>query len=142
MDANTVELLKECNKGSKMAIASIEQLMGKIQSTDFAKLVKSYDKEHKEIEEETTKLLKECGESEAEPGVMVSTFSYLSTEMKTMVYDDKKIAKLLMDGCNMGIQSVSKYLNKYTEAEDDSVKVARKLVKLEEHFMESVKEYL
>ncbi|MBP3339982.1 MAG: hypothetical protein J6L69_11330 [Lachnospiraceae bacterium] len=142
MDANTIELLKECNKGSKMAIASIEQLLEKIQSTDFAKLVKEYDKEHKEIEAETTKLLKECGEEESEPGVMISTFSYLSTEIKTMVHDDKKIAKLLMDGCNMGIQSVSKYLNKYTESADDSVKVARKLIKIEQHFMESVKEYL
>lgn len=142
MDANTIELLKECNKGSKMAIASISQVLEKIQSTDFCKMVKAYNEEHKEIERESSALLKEYGEEESEPGIMVTAFSFISTEMKTMSDDDRKIAKILMDGCNMGIQSVSEYLNKYTEASTDVVKIARKLVKAEEHFMEQVKEYL
>lgn len=142
MDPNTIELLKECNKGSKMAIASISQVLEKINSTDFCKLVKEYGKEHKQIEEETSALLKEYNEQEPEPGKMAIAMSFITTEMKTMVDDDRKVAKILMDGCNMGIQSVSEYLNKYTEADKKVVQVARKLVKMEEHFMESVKEYL
>lgn len=142
MDANTIEILKECNKGSKMAIASISQVLQKINSTDFCKLVKGYNEKHKEIEMETAKLLKEYGKDEEEPSLMTSAFSYITTEMKTMVYDDRTIAKILMDGCNMGIQSVSEYLNKYTDASPESVEIARKLVNTEEHFMSSVKEYL
>lgn len=142
MDANTIELLKECNKGSKMAVASISQVLPKIHSTDFCKLVEEYNKEHKEIERETSAMLKECGEEESEPGIMATAMSFITTEVKTMADDDRKVAKILMDGCNMGIQSVSEYLNKYTEADKEVVKVARKLVKMEEHFMESVKEYL
>ena len=125
-----------------MAVASISQVLAKINSTDFCKLVDEYNKAHKEIERETSALLKEYGEQEAEPGIMATAMSFITTEVKTMDDDDRKIAKILMDGCNMGIQSVSEYLNKYTEASRDVVKVARKLVKLEEHFMEQVKEYL
>ena len=33
-----------------------------------------------------------------------------------MIHDDSsQIAKLLMDGCNMGIQSIGKFLNEYEE---------------------------
>lgn len=142
MDANTIELLKECNKGSKMAINNITQVLEKINSTDFATLVKGYNEEHKEIRDETSELLREYGKEEAEPGLMTSAFAYISTEFKTRDDDDKEIAKILMDGCNMGIQSVSEYLNKYTDASPESIRVARKLVKLEEKFMSDVKEYL
>ncbi len=142
MDPNSIELLKECNKGSKMAVASISQVLPKIHSTDFCKLVDEYNKEHKEIERETSALLAQYGEDEPEPGKMATAMSFITTEFKTMDDDDRKVAKILMDGCNMGIQSVSEYLNKYTEADKDVVKVARKLVKAEEHFMELVKEYL
>ena len=97
-----------------MAIASISQVLEKIQSTDFCKMVKAYGEEHKEIEKETSELLKKYNEKEPEPNVMATAFSFITTEMKTMTDDDKKVAKILMDGCNMGIQSVSEYLNKYT----------------------------
>ncbi len=142
MDANTVELLMECNKGTKMAISSISQLLEKINGTDFCKLVKAYYEKHKELQRQTAELLQEYGMKEAQILPVTAAFSYISTEMKTMVYDDKKIAGILMDGCNMGIKSVSEYLNKYTDADVRSVELARSLVRIEEHFMSDVKEYL
>lgn len=143
MNTNTVELLKECNKGCKMAIESMNQVLSKIDDTNFCELIKEYTKKHKDIEKETYELLNEYGEKESNPSIVTTTFSWVSTEVKTMLdNEDKKIAKIMMDGCNMGIQSISEYINKYTDASKESIYVAKKLVKMEEKFMEKLKEYL
>ncbi len=143
MEPNTIEILKECNKGCKMAVDSMKQVKCKIKSTDFRDLIDYYIKKHRELEDKTSELLEECGECESEPGKMVETYSWISTEVKLMLDDgDGKIAKILMDGCSMSIQSVSEYLNKYKKASDESIKVANKLVKLAEDFMRDLKEYV
>ena len=56
--------------------------------------------------------------------------------------DSRQIAKIMTDGCNMGIQSVSEYINKYPAASGDSVSLAKDLVKTEESFMKELREYL
>lgn len=143
MEANTVELLKECNKGCKMAVESISQVIDKVKNSDMKNELECYNTRHKEIEDKSSQLLKQYNEPESKPGVMASTFSWISTEMKLMLEnDDKKIAKIMMDGCNMGIQSVTEYINKYTEASGDSISLAKKLVDVEEKFMEDMKKYL
>ena len=41
-----------------------------------------------------------------------SAFSKMTTEMKLMMKDDSsQVAKLVMDGCNMGIQTLGGYIN-------------------------------
>lgn len=143
MDANTVELLKECSKGCKMAIESMTQVLPKIESKDLETLVRKNLDEHTKLDEEIGKALGEIHKKEGEPGMMASTFSWISTEMKlTMDKEDKKIAKIMMDGCNMGIQSVSEYINKYEDADKESVKLAKELVDKEEKFMNDLKKYL
>ena len=45
---------------------------------------------------------------------MASVFSQLTADMKLMIkYDNHQFAKLMMNGCNIGIQSISKYVNEY-----------------------------
>ena len=74
---------------------------------------------------------------------MASAFSWLSTEMKMMFKDDNtKIAKIMMNGCNMGIQSISEDINKYSNASSESVSLAKKLVKAEENFMRDLERFL
>ena len=63
--------------------------------------------------------------------------------MKLMINnDDHKIADIMIDGCNMGIKSVSGYINKYKTADKDSVDLAKKLVKVEQEFMNELLGYL
>ena len=75
---------------------------------------------------------------------MVATaFSWLSTETKLIMKNsDNQITKVLMDGCNMGIQSISEEMNKYPEASKEAKKLADKLVRLEEEFMQELKSFL
>lgn len=143
MNEDTRKLLEECNSGCKMALGSMKQVKEYIQDEKLKKIVESYKQKHKQLEIESSNLLKGAGNSEKEPGVMASMFSWFTTEMKLMIEDDgHQIAKLMMDGCNMGIQSISEYQNKYKEASKEATELAKKLVKTEENFMQEMKQFL
>lgn len=143
MNEDTRKLLEECNSGCKMALGSMKQVKEYIQDEKLKKIVESYKQKHEQLEMESSNLLKEAGNSEKEPGVMASMFSWFTTEMKLMIEDDgHQIAKLMMDGCNMGIQSISEYQNKYKEASKEATELAKKLVKTEENFMQEMKQFL
>ena len=75
--------------------------------------------------------------------MMASMFSRFMTDIKLLVNkDDSQVAKLAMDGCNMGIQSLSEFINKYEDASSESIAIAKKIVKAEEQFMQELKEFL
>lgn len=60
-----------------------------------------------------------------------------------MVNDDtKKIADIMVDGCNMGIKSLSKYLNQYTSASSESIDLVKRLITLEKDFMNDLLGFL
>lgn len=143
MNEDTRKLLEECNSGCKMALGSMKQVKEYIQDEKLKKIVESYKQKHEQLEMESSNLLKGAGNSEKEPGVMAAMFSWFTTEMKLMIEDDgHQIAKLMMDGCNMGIQSISEYQNKYKEASKEASELAKKLVKTEENFMQEMKQFL
>ena len=117
MDPQTKGLLRECSLGCKMAINSFDQMRDYVKNEELKELIDTCDKKHKSYEEEASKMLLEEGLQEKEPGMMASAFSKLTTEMKLMMRDDSsQVAKLLMDGCNMGIQTLSGYINEYQGA--------------------------
>lgn len=143
MQDDTRKLLLECNSGCKMAIDSMNQLEEYARDDKLKKILGAYKDKHEKLEDKSSELLKELGEGEKEPGMMASAFSWISTEMKMLMEDDSsQIAKILMKGCNMGIQSICKYQNEYKEASGASVGLAKDLVKIEEDLMEELKEFL
>lgn len=143
MNEDTICLLKECDAGCKMATNSMEQVMQYIESEQLRKLIDKYNKSHIKLGEECTRLLKKEDEEEKDPSVMAKTFSELSTKVKLLINDDtNKIAKIMIDGCNMGIQSLSEYINKYTNASNEIIDLAKKLVRVEQDFMDELRVFL
>ena len=143
MDKQTVTLLKECNAGCKMAINSMDRLKDFLLNAELEQTLTTCKEQHKKLEEESSKLLKEMGECEQQPDKIASALSWITTEMKLMIKDDSaQIAKLLMNGSNMGIQSISECMNKCPDASHESMSLAKKLVKCEEKLMEDMKKYL
>lgn len=143
MASQTVELLKECNSGCKMAINSIDQVMDYVKDAKQMELIQSYEKKHENLEERIQEQLMLNGATQEEPGLMASAMSWLSTEMKmTMNQSDSQAAKIVMNGCNMGIQSVAEYLNKYIGASKESKELAKELLKMEEAFMKDMRQFL
>ena len=143
MQEDTRRLLQECNSGCKMAINSMQQIQDYVTEEGLAKLIRESTERHEKLEAESAKLLEENGEYEKDPGMMASAMSWLTTEMKMMVKrNDTEIVKIMMNGCNMGIQSIVEKSHEYAEASKESKDLAERLVKEEEDFMRKLKEYL
>lgn len=143
MENDTVSLLKECNSGCKMATNSMEQVMPFVKDEKLKQSIEECNRQHVEIGEKCHSLLKEAGAKEEDPPAMASAFSWFTTEMKLMLKDDShQIATLLVDGSNMGIKSLSGYLNQYKAADKDSVELVEKLIDLEQKFATELLEYV
>lgn len=101
------------------------------------------ERKHKEIAARTAKALTSYGEKGKKPGAAAETFAWLTTEMKMLIRDDSsQIAKIMTNGCNMGIQSIMEVLNENPEADRESKNIAGDLVKAEEHFADELKAFL
>ncbi len=143
MNEDTINLLKECNSGCKSATNSMEQVNPFIRNEKLKSIIDEYNDKHIKIGDECHQMLNEYQEEEKDPHVMAKAFSWIGTEMKLMMNDDThKIADLMIDGCNMGIKSVSEYINKYKTASKESMDLAKKLVKIEQEFMNELLGYL
>ena len=143
MEKHTAEGLKVCNSGCKMAVNSMNRVEEYVLDKKLKKLLTEAKKKHEEMEDESGRLLAACGQREEKPDVLASAASWLTTEMKLMLKDDNtQIAKILMDGCSMGVQSITEKMNKYPEASRESISLAKKIVKCEEHFAEELKKFL
>ena len=73
----------------------------------------------------------------------MSELSELMTKMKLALHDsDAEIADLMTEGCNMGVKSLSKYLNQYAAADESSKGMARRLIALESDLAVDLRGYL
>ncbi|MDD2980697.1 MAG: hypothetical protein PHN80_12105 [Hespellia sp.] len=143
MDEHTIRLLKECDSGCKMAIESIDRIQDYVENAELQKVIMEYKKRHEELEARSTRLLQNNGESEKHPSPVAAAMSRLTTEMKMMMRDDStQIAKILMNGCNMGIQSIGEYRHKYNDAQEVARSLAGELVKVEEKFLRDLEKFL
>lgn len=143
MSEDTMKLLQECNSGCKMALNSLDQVLEYIQDDKLHELVDVYTTRHDKLEVRCSEILAEHGLCDEEPGIMAKAFSWINAEVKLMLNDDNHhIAAILMDGCNMGIQSISEQQHKYPTADKKVMDIAHDLVKCEEDFMVELKEFM
>jgi hypothetical protein len=69
--------------------------------------------------------------------------SWMKTNLKMNLEEsDATIAELMTDGCNMGVKSLSRYLNQYKAADEYSKDIAKKLIHLEAQLATDIRDYL
>lgn len=140
---DTVKLLRECNAGIKMGVSSIDEVMPSVKDPKLKKTLELSRHEHGVLGDETHELLLKYGGDTKEPHPIAKGMSWIKTNVKLqMGSDDKMIADIMTDGCNMGIKSLTGYLNEYTEADSKSRSIADRLIDIEERMAERMKEYL
>ncbi len=143
MHEDSIILLKEVDSGCLMAINSFQQLEEYEMPEGLFQIISKYKSKHDELQKEASQLLHEHGETDKQPGMMASAMSWFTTEMKMMMREDStQICKIIMNGCNMGIQKIGEKLNQHDQASDETKKVTKKLIQIEEDLMGEVKEYL
>lgn len=140
---DTVKLLKECNAGVKTAVASFDEVLTEIKSDKLKELLEKAKKDHEELGNETHELLNKYHDSEKDPNPIAKAMSWMKINMKLWQdSEDKVIAGLMIDGCNMGIKSLYGYINQYQNANKTVVDIAKKLTKIEEKLMVDLREFL
>ena len=78
-----------------------------------------------------------------EPNVMAQGMSWIKTNMRlAMNTSDETLAELMTDGCNMGVKSLSRYLNQYKAADDRAKAITKKLINLETDLCSDLRVYL
>ena len=140
---DTVELLKECNAGIKMGVSSIDDVIGDVCDSSFKKLLSDCRNEHEKLGMEVGELLDIHNDEGKDPNVMAKSMSWVKTEAKMLAdHSDATIADLMTDGCNMGVKSLSRYLNQYKSADEKSKDICERLVTLELNLTNDIRKYL
>ena len=143
IEQDTIRLLRECDAGAKMGIASIQDVMKHVQNGDLRRRLADGKLEHQRLETEIREQLDRFQDQGKDPGAVAQTMSRLTTEWKLTVRGaDSTAAELVTDGCNMGVKSLSRYLNQYRAADEGSRETAEKLIRLEARMAEEMRSFL
>lgn len=140
---DTIKLLRECDAGIKMGVASIEDVEKDVKNQTFAKLLTDCKHAHQKLDVELQELLDCYKDDGKEPNPIAKGMSWIKTKIELAVNDsDKTIADLMTDGCNMGVKSLARYLNKYEAADEKSKNIAKRLIQLEQDLAHDIRCYL
>lgn len=140
---DTIKLLRECNAGIKMGVDSIDEILDETTDRKLMKMLRETMDEHKRLGSETHRLLNRYGDEGKDPNPLAKSMSWVKTNVMMAVdAGDNTIADLITDGCNMGVKSLSRYLNKYEAADEESKNIAKQLIACEAGLAEGLRAYL
>lgn len=143
IEKDTVRLLRECDAGARMGIDSIDGVLDNVRNEALRDLLSDSKSAHERISEEVRAQLSRFEDEGKEPSPIAKGMSWLKTNAKLMTNPaDQTIADLMTDGCDMGVKSLSKYLNQYAAADEWSKDIAKKLIALEAKLAENLRDYL
>ena len=143
IEKDTIRLLRECDAGIKMGIASIDDVMDRVKRTEFLQMLEKCKKAHQQLEQEIRSCLDRFGDDGKDPNPIAKGMSWVKTTMKLgLEGSDATVADLMTDGCNMGVKSLSKYLNQYKAADEKSRDLCKRLIALEEQLAVDIRRFL
>lgn len=143
IEPDTVKLLRECDSGIKMGVSAIDEVLDYVRDEELRGLLTECKDEHDRLKSEIQVLLDKYHDEGKEPNPMAKSMSWIKTNVKLVMNEsDETIADLITDGCNMGVKSLNKYLNKYKAADEQTKDITKKLIKLEEKLSVDIRKFL
>ena len=144
MEEHSVNLLRECDSGCKMAAESLGQIRDMVSDQELWKdITESYER-HQELDAKIKNDLKcQWRRREKSRGKWPPPGPWMSTEMRMMAKGgDKEAASIVTDGCNMGIKTICGYKNQYSGASKAVMEIANELTGMEENLRDCMKKFL
>ena len=143
IEPDTVKLLRECDAGIKMGVSSIDDVLNYVENDRLKEILINNKHDHEQLGLEVEKKLRECGDEGKEPSAIAKGMSWIKSNLKLeLKKSDKTVADLITDGCDMGVKSLSRYLNQYKAADEESKDIAKRLILLEEKLGVDIRGYL
>ena len=143
IEQDTVKLLRECDAGVKMGVASIQDVLPHVQSEKLSHCLNKCKDEHEQLGDEIRQKLDDCYDHGKNPNPVAKSMSWMKTNMKLTLDDsDSTVADLMTDGCNMGVKSLNRYLNQYKAADEYTKDITKRLINLEQQLTLDMRPYL
>ena len=143
VEQDTIKLLRECDAGVKMGVASIDDVMPHVKSEKLLECLNKCKDEHDKLSVEIDGLLDKYRDDGKDPNPIAKGMSWMKTNLKLAADDsDKTVADLMTDGCNMGVKSLNRYLNQYKAADEVSKDICKRLINLEERLAIDLRGFL
>jgi len=143
IEQDTVKLLRECDAGVKMGVTSIEDVMDHVRAQELRDCLSSCKEAHQKLAAEIEAALNRFHDDGKDPDPIAKGMSWMKTNWKlAMDESDAVIADLMTDGCNMGVKSLSRYLNQYAAADEAAKDITKRLIRLEEALAVHMRDFL
>ena len=143
IEQDTIKLLRECDAGIKMGVASIDDVLSHVKNQTLFDRLQTCKQDHESLQTELQQLLAKYQDEGKNPNPIAKGMSWMKTNMKlTMEDSDAIVADLMVDGCDMGVKSLSRYLNQYKAAEEKAKNIAKRLIHLEDRLGTDMRGYL
>ncbi len=143
IEQDTVKLLRECDAGAKMGIASIGDVLDRVKDEQLHRLLIQCKQGHQALSDRIQSRLEGFRDEGKDPNPLAKSMSWMKTNMKlSLDHTDATVADLMTDGCNMGVKSLSRYLNQYKAADETSKDIAKELIHLEHQLDADIRPYL
>ena len=143
IESDTIKLLRECDAGVEMGVASIEDVLPRVTGVGLRRLLSECKTEHEQLGGEISVTLRSYHDEGKAAPKLVKGMSWVKTNAKMLAdASDQTIADLMTDGCNMGVKSLSRYLNQYAAADEQSKNYAKRLIRQEEQLGVHLRDYL
>ena len=140
---DTVKLLRECDAGIKMGVASIDEVLEHVRCGELEQILTGSKKEHEKLQSELETLLGRYHDDGKDPNPIAKGMSWMKTNVKLGIDEsDAVVADLITDGCNMGVKTLNRYLNQYKAADETSKDLTKRLIREEEQLAIDLRAYL
>lgn len=143
IESDTIKLLRECDAGIRMGVSSIDDVLEYVNDKTLREHLSDCKDEHDKLKDEIGILLDKYHDDGKEPNPMAKSMSWMKTNVKLIMNEsDETIADLMTDGCNMGVKSLNKYLNRYKAADEKTKDITKRLINLEEKLAVDIRCFL
>ena len=142
-EEHTIKLLKECDSGAKMGVDSFDLVLKYIKNEKLRNIINETRLDHLDTLKKIKEQLNIYSSEGKDPNMIISEMSKIKMKVELSFNDsDSKIAKMMMDGCNMGIKALSEFKNKYNDADEKVIEICQRLISKEENLSKNLRRFL
>lgn len=138
----SIKFLNIIYQNAQMGLIGIDEVIGKVESEEIAKIISEQKQEYEEILTDVKDILLKYGAQEEEISKLKEMSSKAMAKMMTMGKTDQEIAKLMIEGNQKGVLEITAELNNYDGSDDEIINLAQRLLATENHNKEEFKKYL
>lgn len=129
--------IEEILNGLNMGLIAIEHLFDKMKSQNLKDVVEGQKKEYQKLKENVLNHYPEIDDKVKQKLMLESMI-----ELKTLLTDDSKIAKMLIEGSNQAIMTMTHLLNKEKDVDQTIKNYADDFERISKQYIEYLKAFV